>query len=106
MSELAHDHDIRVVLASVTPVSGYHVAEPNGVPQTTLRPMTRIQALNTWIQSYAASHGDVYLDYFSAMTDGSGVLKAEFSEDDLHPNAKGYAVMAPLAEAAIVKALK
>ena len=106
MSELAHDHDIRVVLASVTPVSGYHVAQPNGVPQTTLRPMTRIQALNTWIQSYAASHGDVYLDYFSAMTDGSGVLKAEFSEDDLHPNAKGYAVMAPLAEAAIVKALK
>ena len=106
MAELARAHNIRVVLASVTPVSGYHVAQPNGVPQTTLRPMTRIQAVNTWIQSYAASHGDVYLDYFSAMTDGSGVLKAEFSEDDLHPNAKGYAVMAPLAEAAIVKALK
>jgi len=106
MGELAHAHNIRVVLASVTPVSGYHVAQPNGVPQTTLRPMTRIQAVNTWIQSYAASRGDVYLDYFSAMTDGSGVLKAEFSEDDLHPNAKGYAVMAPLAEAAIVKALK
>jgi lysophospholipase L1-like esterase len=106
MSELARAHNIRVVLASVTPVSGYHVASPNGVPQTTLRPMARIQALNTWIQSYAASHGDVYLDYFSAMTDGSGLLKAEFSEDDLHPNGKGYGVMAPLAEAAIEKALK
>jgi lysophospholipase L1-like esterase len=106
MSELAHAHNIRVVLASVTPVSGYHVASPTAVPQTTARPMTRIQALNTWIQSYAASHGDVYLDYFSAMTDVSGLLKSEFSEDDLHPNAKGYAVMAPLAEAAIAKALK
>jgi lysophospholipase L1-like esterase len=106
MSELARANNIRVVLATVLPVSGYHVAQPNGVPQTTLRPMARIQALNTWIQSYAASHGDMYLDYFSAMTDGSGLLKAEFSEDDLHPNAKGYAVMAPLAEAAIVKALK
>jgi lysophospholipase L1-like esterase len=106
MSELAHAHNVRVVLATVLPVSGYHVTQPNGIPQTTLRPMTRIQVLNTWIQSYAASHGDVYLDYFSAMTDGSGLLKAEFSEDDLHPNAKGYAVMAPLAEAAIVKALK
>jgi len=106
MSELAHAHDVRVVLASVTPVSAYHVASPNGVPQTTARPMARIQALNKWIQSYAASHGDVYLDYFSAMTDGSGVLKTEFSEDDLHPNAKGYAVMAPLVEAAIARALK
>jgi lysophospholipase L1-like esterase len=106
MSELAHAHNIRVVLASVTPVSGYHVASPGGVPQTTLRPMARIQALNGWIQAYAAAHGDVYLDYFSAMTDGSGLLKAELSEDDLHPNGKGYAIMAPLAEAAIARALK
>jgi lysophospholipase L1-like esterase len=33
------------------------------------------------------------------------MLKAEFSEDDLHPNALGYAQMAPLAEAAIAKAM-
>ena len=106
MSELAHAHNIRVVLASVTPVSAYHVVSPAGVPQTTLRPMARIQALNSWIQTYAAAHGDVYLDYFSEMIDGSGVLKAELSDDDLHPNAKGYAIMAPLAEAAVARALK
>jgi acyl-CoA thioesterase I len=46
------------------------------------------------------------LDYFSAMTDRTGLLQAELSEDDLHPNAKGYAIMAPLAEAAIARALK
>jgi lysophospholipase L1-like esterase len=40
------------------------------------------------------------------MTDSSGMLKAEFSADDLHPNAAGSAVMAPLAEAAIARALK
>jgi lysophospholipase L1-like esterase len=106
MSELAHAHDIRVVLASVTPVSAYHVATPAGVPQTTSRPMARIQALNNWIKTFAAAHGDVYLDYFSSMTDQSGLLRAELSEDDLHPNAKGYAIMAPLAEAAIARALK
>jgi len=106
MSELAHAHNIRVVLASVTPVSGYHVASPAAVPQTTLRPMARIQALNDWLKTYAAAHGDVYLDYFSAMTDRSGLLGAELSEDDLHPNAKGYAIMTPLAEAAIARALK
>src|SRR5204863_3533391 len=105
MSELAHAHDIRVVLASVTPVSSYHAA-PGSVPQTTARPMARIHALNDWLKTYAAAHGDVYLDYFSGMTDGSGLLREELSEDDLHPNAKGYAVMAPLAEAAITRALK
>ena len=106
MSELAHAHNIRVVLASVTPVSGYHLASPGAVPQTTSRPMARIQALNKWIQTYAAAHGDVYLDYFSAMTDDAGLLRTELSDDDLHPNAKGYAIMAPLAEAAIARALK
>jgi lysophospholipase L1-like esterase len=40
------------------------------------------------------------------MTDSTGLLKAELSTDDLHPNAAGYAVMAPLAQAAIEKALK
>ena len=106
MAELAHAHNIRVVLASITPVSGYHVATPAGVPQTTTRPMDRIRAMNEWIRTYASSHGHVYLDYFSAMTDAKGVLKAEFSEDDLHPNAAGYTVMAPLAEGAIARALK
>lgn len=106
MSELAHAHNIRVVMASVTPVGAYHVASAAAVPQTTARPMARIQALNDWIKRYAAAHGDVYLDYFSAMADGSGLLRAELSEDDLHPNAKGYAIMAPLAEAAIARALK
>jgi lysophospholipase L1-like esterase len=106
MSELAHARNIRVVLASITPVSAYHLASPGAVPQTTLRPMARIQALNKWIQTYAAAHGDVYLDYFSAMANDAGLLRTELSDDDLHPNAKGYAIMAPLAEAAIARALK
>lgn len=106
MSDLAHAHSIRVILASILPVSAYHVPSPTAVPQTTQRPMARILALNDWMKSYASAHGDVYLDYFSAMTDSSGLLRTELSEDDLHPNAKGYAIMAPLAEAAIASALK
>ena len=42
----------------------------------------------------------------SAQIDSAGMLKTEFSTDDLHPNAAGYAAMAPLAEAAIARALK
>ncbi|MGH9200107.1 MAG: SGNH/GDSL hydrolase family protein [Vicinamibacterales bacterium] len=105
MSELARANGILVILASVLPVSAYHVQEP-APPQTTRRPMARIRALNDWIKAYAASNGHLYLDYFSAMTDASGLLREDLSADDLHPNAKGYAIMGPLAEMAIQKALK
>ena len=106
MSELAHAHQIKVVFSSITPVAGYHLANPNAIPQTSQRPVERIHAINDWMKKYAADHGDVYLDYFSAMTDDKGLLRAELSMDDLHPTAAGYAIMAPLAEAAIGKVLK
>lgn len=105
MAELATANNIRVVLASITPVSAYHVTA-NAPPQTTRRPIERIQAINTWMKTYAAANKHVYLDYYTAMIDSSGMLKTELSEDDLHPNAAGYKVMAPLAEAAIAQALR
>ena len=105
MSELAKASGIRVVLSSILPVSAYHTA-PTGIPQTTLRPMDRIRPINDWMKKYAAAEHHVYLDYFSAMTDDKGLLREELSADDLHPNAKGYAVMGPLAEAAILQALR
>jgi lysophospholipase L1-like esterase len=105
LAELAKANGIKVVLSSITPTSAYHVAA-NGIPQTTTRPMARIKAINEWIQKYAAANGHVYLDYFSAMVDANGVMKTELTADDLHPNAAGYAIMAPLAQAAIDKALR
>jgi lysophospholipase L1-like esterase len=107
MAELAQAHAIRVVLSSLLPVAAYHHRPDNPAPpQTTARPMVRIRALNEWMKTYAASHGHVYLDYFAAMVDAGGLLREELSDDDLHPNVKGYAVMAPLAEAAIRRALR
>jgi lysophospholipase L1-like esterase len=47
----------------------------------------------------------VYLDYAKAVSDAAGMLKPELNDDGLHPNAAGYAVMAPLAEKAIARAL-
>lgn len=105
MAELAKANNIRVVLASITPVSAYHAA-PNAPPQTTRRPVERIRAINDWMKAYAAANKHVYLDYYSAMIDNAGMLRTELSEDDLHPNAAGYKVMAPLAEAAIAQALR
>jgi len=105
MSELAHAHGIKVVLASITPTSAYHT-RPGAIPQTTQRPLARIRALNEWIRTYASENGAVYLDYFSSMVDATGLMKTDLTRDDLHPNAAGYAVMRPLAEAAIQRALR
>jgi lysophospholipase L1-like esterase len=46
-----------------------------------------------------------YLDYYNAMIDKQGFLKAEYSSDGLHPNKHGYKVMAGLAEQAITSSL-
>jgi lysophospholipase L1-like esterase len=106
MAELASANGIKVVLSSITPVSNYHMANPNASPQTTQRPLARVHAVNDWMRDYATAHKHVYLDYFSAMIDDKGLFRSELSADDLHPNAAGYAIMAPLAEAAIQKAMK
>jgi lysophospholipase L1-like esterase len=105
MSELAHAHGIRLVLSSVTPVRDLDTAEGKKVVQTERRPPEKILAVNVWIKKYAADHGHVYLDYFTAMADEKGFLKTDLTYDGLHPNAAGYAVMAPLAEKAIAQVL-
>jgi lysophospholipase L1-like esterase len=107
MDELAHANRIRVVLASLLPVSDYgHTPEGQPLVQTKRRPPAQILELNVWMKRYASAHGDAYLDYFAAMADDQGMLKQDLSDDGLHPNAKGYAVMAPLAEQSIEVALK
>lgn len=119
MTELAQKHGIQVILCSVTPISDYALIPVGwGNPpqsaegprqklvQSTRRPPAQIVQLNEWIQNYAASAGATYADYFSAVADGSGMLKEGYSDDGLHPNAKLYALMAPVAEGAIAKAVK
>jgi lysophospholipase L1-like esterase len=107
MSELARASNIHVVLASVLPVSDYgHNHEGKPLVMTVGRPPEKILELNAWLKKYAQENGYTYLDYFSATVDEKGFLKSDLSEDGLHPNAKGYAVMGPLAEQAIRVALK
>jgi lysophospholipase L1-like esterase len=106
MAELARVQRIRVVLASLLPVSDYETtAEGQPRNQTTRRPPEKIKALNEWMRNYAAANKLTYLDYYSAMVDDKGFFKDELSNDGLHPNEKGYQVMGPLAEQAIARAL-
>ncbi|WP_051938947.1 SGNH/GDSL hydrolase family protein [Luteibacter sp. 9135] len=100
MTELARAHGIRVVLSTLLPVHDAVVTD-----QSLRRPPSTIRALNAWIRQYCASQHLVLLDYAPAMTDGHAALSRELSDDGLHPNAQGYAVMSPLAERAVEKAL-
>ena len=106
MADLARANSIKVVLASVLPVSDYDLRDGKPIVRTTQRPPEKIKALNEWMKTYAANNKLTYLDYYSAMVDDKGFLRDELSEDGLHPNTKGYEIMAPLAEAAIARALK
>jgi lysophospholipase L1-like esterase len=106
MAELAVASGIRVVLASVLPVSDYdRDRQGQLLLRTRCRPPAQIVALNDWMRRYVARQGHVYLDYHRATADAKGFLTDELSDDGLHPNARGYAVMAPLAEKAVAAAL-
>jgi len=100
MSELAKANGIRVALASVMPICD------SLKPQSARRPPQQIVALNDWIKNYTTKNNLVYVDYYSAMVDNTGMLKQELTSDCLHPNDAGYAVMQPLAERAIAEALR
>jgi lysophospholipase L1-like esterase len=102
-AELARVHGIKVVYSSVLPVHNYTERSKDFFAQ---RPPARILALNTWLKDYCGRNDFIYLDYFSAMVDDKGLLKKDLADDGLHPNAAGFKLMAPIAEAAIQKALK
>jgi lysophospholipase L1-like esterase len=103
-ADLARANNIRVVLSSVMPVHNYTPQSQNLFAQ---RSPGKILELNRWMKSYVAAHPDsLYLDYFTPMVDDKGLLKRDLAEDGLHPNPAGYKLMAPLAEAAINKALE
>lgn len=102
MAEIAAANGIRVVLSSVLPVSDtVSKADGSYYTQTRSRPPAKIVEMNVWLKSYAAKHGITYLDYYSAMVDDKGFVRDGITFDGLHPNAKGYAIMTPLAERAI-----
>ncbi|MGA2809267.1 MAG: SGNH/GDSL hydrolase family protein [Terracidiphilus sp.] len=98
MADLATANHIRVVLCSVLPAFDYPW-------RPGLTPAPKILAINAWMKAYAAEKGYVYVDYHAAMKDQRDGLPPNLSKDGVHPLPAGYAVMTPLVEAGIEKAL-
>ncbi len=105
MADLAAANKIKLIFASVLPVSDYHKDQNPTFERTPGRPLASIRALNEWLKTFCAKNNAGYLDYFSALVDDAGQFKADLGDDGLHPNAMGYRLMAPLAGAAIDKIL-
>jgi lysophospholipase L1-like esterase len=99
MVELAELHHVRVVLSSVLPAKAFPW-HPG------ILPAAKVAELNAWIAAYCQRSGIVFLDYFPALSDGARGMFGPFSDDGIHPNGSGYAVMDPLAEKAIAAALR
>lgn len=98
MAELAKQHGVRVILASIPPAANFPW-------RPGLETVSKIAALNAWIKAYAAEIGAVYADYTAVLDDGHGGMKPGLSVEGVHPTAQGYEVMAPVAEKAIKSAL-
>ena len=99
MAELANANGIKVIISSVLPAYDYPW-------RPGLKPNEKIPALNSLLKEYSETNGYIYLDYFTAMADDRKGLPKKYAEDEVHPTAAGYAVMEPLVEAALIKALQ
>jgi lysophospholipase L1-like esterase len=100
MADLAKAHEIKIVIASVTPVCDCSAKEK----VLMRRPVGKILGLNTWLKAFSERIGAVYLDYYSALVDGRSIRK-DLTVDGFLVNDAAYEIMAPLAEKAIAEAL-
>jgi lysophospholipase L1-like esterase len=90
MAEIARAHHIRVVLAAIPPASAFPW-------KPALKPAQTIARLNEWLRTYALQNGFRFVDYYSVLADAQGGFIAALSNDGVHPNQDGYAVMRKLA---------
>jgi lysophospholipase L1-like esterase len=94
MAEMAKARGIRVIIGSVLPARAFGW-------KNSVRPAVPIAELNQWLRDYARANGAIYADYYSAMATSDGGLPLALSRDGVHPNKAGYAIMRPIAEAAV-----
>lgn len=102
MSEIARANGVAVVFSAILPVNNY---TDNARTVLADRHPDQLRALNAWLRDYAAAHDAQFADYYPALADANGLMRAEFTTDGIHPTVEAYKVMVPIAQAAIDRAL-
>lgn len=86
MAEMAVANGIKPVICSVLPAADFYW-NPG------MEPAPKVIALNKLLKAYCEREKIQYVDYYSAMVDDKGGLKAAYGDDGVHPNLAGYKVM-------------
>ena len=86
MCQLARANKIKPVLCSALPATGFKW-------RPEMKPADDIIRLNEMIKAYAKENKIPYVDYHSALKNEDNGLPIQYSNDGVHPNAQGYAVM-------------
>jgi len=100
MAEIARANGIKVILTSVLPHDGFRW---NKEVTDVVR---KVDELNMAIKSYADDNKIPYVDYHVDMRDEKGAMKAELSNDGVHPYPDAYLIMEALVKPVIDKQLK
>lgn len=100
MGELAQANGLKVFVAQMTPVCDCVR------PLTGLRTVENIHHLNDLLLAMAQKkHWDV-LDFNTPLADANGRMRAELTVDGVHPNDRGYELLAPVVERALARYAK
>lgn len=96
MTDIARQHGIRVLLASIPPADRFPW-------RPTVDARGPIAEINAWLRRFARETGAIYVDYHSALADGSGAMKPGLASDGVHPTEAGYDAMERVAEPVLAK---
>jgi len=102
MADIADRHAIRPIFASILPVTEARSGSSNVLAE---RHPDELRLLNAWLRRFCAARGYAYVDYYDALVDDKGEMRRALTDDGVHPLDAGYALMAPVAEAAIERSL-
>jgi lysophospholipase L1-like esterase len=94
MVAVAKANHIRVILGAIPPASVISW-------RPSIHPAVQIRELNAWMAGYAKAEGVGFVDYRPVLGAPDGGMKPTLSRDGVHPLKAGYALMRPLAEAAL-----
>lgn len=97
MGELAASHGIRIYVAEMTPVCDCVR------PLTGLRTVARIRELNDLLSAMCKEKHWELLRFNLPLADKNGLMRADLTVDGVHPNAAGYALLAPIVERSLAR---
>jgi lysophospholipase L1-like esterase len=98
MADLACANNITLVLGTILPAKQYYWRKE-------IEPVEEIRTLNRWLAEFAAIHRIRLVDYYAPMATPQGAMRAELTDDGVHPNQQGYQVMRQALETALTDAL-